>query len=193
MMEHLTANEEIRELASLFAAGALPPEQEAQFKEHAETCGVCAAEARAFRETVAWLPFASESVAPPPQLREKLLARIRQPELAPGIRVVRADEGSWQPLVPGVVAKRLYEDSAKGTVALLVRMQAGAQYPPHSHADVEHAYVLEGELHFGDLILRAGDYQCALPSSTHRSSHTVNGCTVLIIASQQNAMLPWTR
>jgi hypothetical protein len=41
--------------------------------------------------------------------------------------------------------------------------------------------------------LHPGGYQCAPHSTTHRSSHTVNGCTVSIGASQQNAMLPWTR
>jgi anti-sigma factor ChrR (cupin superfamily) len=193
MTAHQTANDEVRELASLFAAGALPPREEAEFQEHVTSCGVCAEEARAFREAAGWLLFASEGAAAPPHLREKLLARIRQPDPPQGIQIVRADEGAWQTLVPGVVAKRLYEESPTGNVALLVRMEPGAKYPPHSHADVEHCYVLQGELHFGDLVLYPGDYQCALPSTNHRDSHTVNGCMVLIVASQQNAMLPWTR
>jgi len=193
MTAHQTANDEVRELASLFAAGALPPHEEAEFEEHVKGCGVCAAEARAFREAAGWLPFASEGVAAPPHLREKLLTRIRQSEPPPGIQIVRAGEGAWHTLVPGVTAKRLYRESPSGNVALLVRMEPGAKYPPHTHAGVEHSYVLEGELHFGDLVLYPGDYQCALPSTGHRDSHTVNGCMVLIIASQQNAMLPWTR
>ncbi|MGD0363162.1 MAG: cupin domain-containing protein [Bryobacteraceae bacterium] len=193
MTAHQTATDEIRETASLYAAGALPTDEEERFREHLRTCRVCAEEARVFRETAAWLLFASEGVAAPPRLRDKLLARIQQPEPLPGIQVVRAAEGSWQTLVPGVVAKRLYRESATGDVALLVRMEPGAEYPPHSHADVEHCYVLEGDLHFGDLVLRPGDYQCAPAATTHRSSHTVNGCTVLIVASQKNAILPWTR
>ena len=106
---------------------------------------------------------------------------------------MRANQGAWHTLVPGVTAKRLFAESPAGNVALLVRMEPGAKYPPHSHADVEHCYVLEGELHFGDLVLHPGDYQCAMASTKHRDSHTVNGCMVLIVASQQNAMLPWTR
>jgi quercetin dioxygenase-like cupin family protein/bacterioferritin-associated ferredoxin len=190
---HHTATDEIRERASLFAVGALPSDEAAEFREHLKNCGVCAEEARAFLDAASWLPFATDGVAAPSHLREKLMARIQQPDPPPGIQVVRAAEGAWHTLVPGVVARRLYEESPSGNVALLVRMEPGAQYPPHSHADVEHCYVLEGELHFGDLVLRPGDYQCALPSTTHRDSHTVNGCTVLIIASQKNAMLPWTR
>jgi quercetin dioxygenase-like cupin family protein len=193
MTEHQTANEEVRGLASLFAAGALAPDEEENFREHVKGCGVCAAEVHAFREAAGWMPFAFEDAAAPPHLREKLLARIRQLEPPQGIRVVRANEGAWHTLVPGVTAKRLYAESPSGSVALLVRMEPGSKYPPHSHADVEHCYVLEGELHFGDLVLRPGDYQCAMASTKHRDSHTVNGCMVLIIASQQNATLPWTR
>ena len=193
MTEHRIANDEIRGLASLFAAGALAPDDEARFQEHAKTCGVCADETRAFRDAASWLLFASEAVAPPHSLRDKLMARIRQPGPPPGIQIVRSGEGAWHTLVPGVVAKRLYADAPGGNVALLVRMEPGAKYPPHSHADIEHCYVLEGDLRFGDLVLNAGDYQCAFPSTDHRDSHTVNGCMVLIIASQQNAMLPWTR
>lgn len=193
MTEHQIANDEVRELASLFAAGALSPDEEAQFRAHAKECGVCASEAAAFRDAASWLAFANVSAAPPRQLRDKLLARIRQPEPPPGIHVVRAGEGAWHPLVPGVTARRLYADSSAGTIALLVRMEPGAKYPPHSHADVEHCYVLEGDLRFGELVLQPGDYQCARASTDHRDSHTVNGCMVLIIASQQNAMLPWIR
>jgi anti-sigma factor ChrR (cupin superfamily) len=192
MTQHQTSNDDISERASLFATGALPPDEEARFSQHAKSCAVCAEEARTFEEAASWMPLASDAVAAPPHLREKLLARIQEPAPPPGIQVTRASEGEWQTLVPGVVAKRLYQEASTGTVTMLVRMAPGAQYPPHSHADEEHCYVLQGELHFGDLILRPGDYQCARASTTHRSSHTVNGCMVLIIASQQNAMLPWT-
>jgi hypothetical protein len=190
---HQTTDEEVRELASLFATGALPPDEGAEFQEHVKTCDVCAGESRAFGDAVSWLPFSSDGVPAPPHLREKLLSRLRRPGPPPGIQVTRANEGAWYPLVPGVSAKRLYAGSPDGSVALLVRMEPGAKYPPHSHADVEHCYVLEGELHFGDLVLYPGDYQCAMASTDHRDSHTINGCMLLIVASQQNAMLPWTR
>ncbi len=193
MTAHRTATGKIREQASLLAAGALPPAEETAFLAHAQTCGVCAAELQSFRETAAAMPFASPAFPAPSGLREKLMARVLQPTPPQGIQVVRAGDGDWLTVVPGVTAKRLHQESPGGNVVLLVRMEPGAQYPPHTHADVEHCYVLEGELHFGDLILRPGDFQCALPSTTHRDSHTVNGCKVLIVASQKNSLLPWTR
>jgi anti-sigma factor ChrR (cupin superfamily) len=193
MTEHQTANEEASELASLCAVGSLPREEEAEFREHIKSCGVCAADEQSFRAVAGWLPFELEGVCAPPHLREKLLARIRQPEPPPGVQIVRAGEGDWRTLLPGVTAKRLYAESPAGNVALLVRMEPGAKYPPHSHANIEHCYVLQGDLRFGDLVLNPGDYQCAIASTDHRDSHTVDGCLVLIVASQHNAMLPWTR
>jgi anti-sigma factor ChrR (cupin superfamily) len=191
-MEHVAVTDEIQKKASLSAAGALPPKEEREFREHLKSCRVCAEELRAFLEAASCRPLALETAAPPQGLRARLLARI-QGELPPGISVVRAAEGEWQPLgVPGVTAKTL-SVQPDGNVAMLVRMTAGAAYPPHRHADLEHCYVVEGDLHFGDLVLHAGDYECALASSNHPVSHTENGCMVLIIASQRNTMLPWTR
>lgn len=192
MIVHETASEEIIERASLYASGALSAGEEAEFRAHAERCTVCAAEARAFTEAVSWLNFTAATPAPA-GLRDRLLARIQQPQVPEGIRVVRADQGEWRPLMPGVAARNLNFDNASGQIAMLVRMEAGAQYPPHSHGDIEHCYVLQGDLRFGDLVLGPGDYQWANVSTNHRDSHTDGGCMVLIIASQRNTMLPWNR
>lgn len=191
-MQHPAVTEEILELASMFAAGALSLEQEKEFQEHLHGCPLCEEEARAFQEAASRLPLASGGVAAPTPVRDKLMARIRQSQPAADVRIVRAAEGSWREMIPGVVAKRLWADPAGGSAATLLRMQAGAQFPPHWHADIEHCYVLEGDLHFGDLTLGPGDYQCAMAATTHITSHTEQGCMVLIVASQQNQILPWT-
>lgn len=192
-MRHATVNDEVRELASLFAAGALSPEEETKFQQHLNSCDSCAQEAQAFREALSWLPLASAGAVAPARVREKLMARIQPPKPVEDVRIVRADEGAWRNLVPGVVAKRLYAEPADGNAVMLVRMEAGVQFPPHWHADVEHCYVIEGDLRFGDLVLGPGDYQCAMACTTHIASHTEKGCMVLIVASQQNQILPWTR
>ena len=186
-------NDEIRELASMYAAGALSPPEEVEFRQHLNSCGVCAEEARAFAEAVSWLPSSRSGTQWHARVRERLLVRIQQVNPPTDVRIVRADQGAWHAMVPGVMAKRLYTESAEGNAAMLLRMEAGAQFPPHWHADVEHCYVLEGDLHFGDLVLGPGDYQCAMASTTHITSHTEKGCMVLIVASQQNQILPWTR
>src|SRR5437868_6478856 len=108
MTHHPTVNDEVRELASLFAAGALPQAEADQFREHLNSCTVCAQETRSLQETISLLPFSGATTPAPAHVREKLMARIGRQNPPVGIRVVRAQEGEWFPLVPGVIAKRLY-------------------------------------------------------------------------------------
>lgn len=42
-----------------------------------------------------------------------------------------------------------------------VRFAAGASVPDHGHALNEDCLMLQGEMFFGDILLRAGDYQVA--------------------------------
>ena len=46
-----------------------------------------------------------------------------------------------------------------------------------------YALVLEGDLSFGELNLKAGDFHVATPSSSHPPGRTVNGCLVHVIMS----------
>jgi anti-sigma factor ChrR (cupin superfamily) len=191
-MQHNTVTDEIREFASLYAVGALNPEEAGNFERHLrDGCAVCAAEVRAFEETAALLPLASSAAPAPDQVREKLFARVRSGEAPPAAHLVRSGDGVWVSLgVPGVTAKTLFQESAGGNTTMLIRMQPGAVYPPHRHAAIEHCYVLEGDLRFGDLVMRAGDYQCAMGDTTHETSRTEKGCLLLIVASTQNTVLP---
>ena len=190
-MQHDTITDEIREFASMYAVGALSPDETVNFERHLrDGCAVCVAEVRAFEETAALLPLGSSASPAPDQVREKLFARVRSNE-TPAVHLVRSGDGAWASLgMPGVTAKTLFHESPVGNTTLLIRMQPGAVIPPHRHAAVEHCYVLEGDLHFGDLVMHTGDYHCAVGDTTHETSHTENGCLLLIIASTQNTVLP---
>ena len=59
---------------------------------------------------------------------------------------------------------------------LLIRMAPGASYRPHVHYSDEQTLVIEGDLSFGDLDLKPGDFHVAKPSSSHPPGRTVNGC-----------------
>jgi anti-sigma factor ChrR (cupin superfamily) len=83
----------------------------------------------------------------------------------------------------------LFQESPAGNATMLIRMAPGAIYPPNRHAAIEHCYVLEGDLHFGDLVVHAGDHQCAMGGTTHQTSHTEPGCLLLITASLQNSIV----
>jgi anti-sigma factor ChrR (cupin superfamily) len=71
----------------------------------------------------------------------------------------------------------------------LLRMDAGAQSNPHEHTGFEEFLVLEGELIDCDgCCYRKGDFIRLLPGSKH-SSHTPDGCTLLVMLRGNNRLL----
>ena len=71
----------------------------------------------------------------------------------------------------------------------LLRMDAGAQSKPHEHLGFEEFLVIDGELIDCDgTTYRSGDFVRLLPGSKH-SSHTPNGCTLLVIWRGNNRAL----
>ncbi len=100
-----------------------------------------------------------------------------------GSRTVRADEGRWDTICPGIERKTLWHDREKGRITFLIRAQPGAEFPAHQHDDDEEAYVLSGDLSFDDLVLGAGDYHLARPGVRHPVGRTKHGCMLLLTAA----------
>lgn len=159
--------------------------------------------ARAVRETAARLAFAAPPQSPPPALKARLWERLdREAGSCPqvwkfwaadspaALHVVRAGEGAWQTIgLAGIFVKKLYSDPERDSVTLLIRMEPGAEYPAHEHGGPEQCLVLEGDLRVGDLVLHAGDFQCAPAASIHDVSRTTGGCLLLIVSSQHDRLL----
>ncbi len=158
--------------------------------------------AREVRQTAARLAFAAPPQAPPPELKARLWERLEAETGGPQVwkswtadspaplHVVRAGEGTWQTIgLAGIFVKKLYSDPERDTVTMLIRMEPGAEYPAHQHGGPEQCLVLEGDLCVGDLVLQAGDYQCAPPDSIHDVSRTRGGCLLLIVSSQHDRLL----
>jgi anti-sigma factor ChrR (cupin superfamily) len=71
----------------------------------------------------------------------------------------------------------------------LLRMDPGAQSKPHEHMGFEEFLVMEGELIDCDgTSYHSGDFVRFLPSSKH-SSHTPEGCTLLVMLRGNNRAL----
>lgn len=200
-MSHTHAHEEQKELAALYALGALGADEARDFERHlAEGCEACAAELRDFERVAAQLALASAPERPPAGAREKLLSRVaadaarRRTEASPdeappgsagaaSLLVVRREEGVWEETAdPGVFVKLLFADRARKTVTTLVRLEAGARISPHRHLGFEQCLVLEGVMRSGELSLRAGDFNCAAPGSVHEEIYTEGGALLLIVA-----------
>jgi len=88
---------------------------------------------------------------------------------------------SWIPLC-GETGNGSYE-------CFLLRMNAGASSKPHEHTGHEEFLVLDGELIDCDgQVFNSGDYVRFQPGSKH-SSHSPNGCTLLVILRGNNRPL----
>lgn len=171
------------ELASLFASGALPPDERTAFEAHLRTgCVACNAEVRRLSAVTAQLFAAVAPLEPAPAIRAALLNRLAAEP--PGIAIQRAAGASWLPgPMPGVHVRVLFLDQANNRCTILARMEPGRTFPSHTHGCLEESLVLEGDLRCGDLILRAGDYQRAEAGSTHEAQTTEEGCLVLVMCA----------
>ena len=110
--------------------------------------------------------------------RERLKARIL--ERAAGIHVVRADEGLWIDLLPGIRIKRLRAEPGNRRETTLWRLAAGSEIPAHDHDDDEECLVLEGSLEQDGICYRAGDYLHAPKGSLHGPLRVPAGALLLI-------------
>lgn len=111
---------------------------------------------------------------------ERVVGRIRVGDLHdPNIvTTVRASEGEWRAILPGVCAKVLFDDGR--TTTWLARMQAGSRIPAHDHDCDEEFLVLEGAMRIGDMPLGAGDYQHVRAGGHHPDCLSDAGCVVLL-------------
>lgn len=131
-------------------------------------------------EGVAALGLPTDSPAPT-GLWAKLDAQIDA--LTPphhGILTVRADDGAWEDIYPGVTKRQLYADPHQGWRAVMIRMAPGATYPAHAHPGVEECLVLEGEFESGDVTVRQGDFHLAFPDRDHPEIFSQSGAVLYI-------------
>lgn len=197
------------EIAALYIAGALSPDEVAEFERRLDDPRVLA-ELRSLDGVARELYENCPSEPPPAALRAQLLARLDGPasasaptaadvqvwkewrdDQAPGVTVRRAAEGAWDEIgIPGILVRRLFVDQPRNQVTFMVRMAAGTAYPRHRHDGVEECYVLEGELCVGDeLVLRTGDYQRCDLDTIHGVQSTKTGCTLLLVSSLTDDLL----
>ena len=119
--------------------------------------------------------------SPSKELLESVLARIESVGTQlPGSVTLRGEEAGWAPLSEGVSFRVLREETNTGRQSLLIRMQPGAVYQPHHHDTDEECLVIEGDLRFGNLELRAGDFHVAFKGTVHPTSRTITGCLLHI-------------
>jgi anti-sigma factor ChrR (cupin superfamily) len=194
-----TTEEQMQEMMALYALGALADDEAWALENHlAENRNGLAEDLKAFETVAAYLAFAAPEQNPPVELRQNLLALVAQeaptankqtfslpvtlPPQFSQFFSLRANEGEWQEFGPGMSARTLFADHARGIVTSLVRMMPGTALPPHKHTGEEQLYILEGDCFIHDTKLGPGDFYHASAGSIHESTYTVGGTTFLLIA-----------
>ena len=83
--------------------------------------------------------------------------------------------------VPGMSWHKIsYSKENEGQGTYVLKMEPGTKSLPHKHTGFEEFLMLEGELIDPDgKIFKKGDFISFEPGSKH-SSHTINGCLVLV-------------
>ena len=92
--------------------------------------------------------------------------------------------------IPGMNWHKIsYDKKNGGQGTYLLRMDPGAKSLPHKHTGFEEFLMLDGELIDPDgKIFKKGDFISFEPESKH-SSHTTNGCLVLVFMRGINRAL----
>ena len=104
-------------------------------------------------------------------------------------QMVRSNEIEWKSLVSideadvkGVYVKSLmFDEAAQRSPTILLKFEAGASYPLHTHPGGEEVFVLEGDIHLGKDHLHAGDYLFTAPDNLH-AARTDGGCVLFLKA-----------
>jgi len=180
----LTRPEDTQELATGLALGTLDADErlraldleqrEPELRRAVENIE------RRLAPLVALLP----EIAPPPDAFAGIEARIQSAQAAlPGTITLRAGSYDWQPLAEGVDAAILWRNQQTKRQSMLIRMQPGANYESHEHDDDEECLVIEGDLVFGQLLLKAGDFHFAPKGRTHPPAFSPSGCLLFVTAA----------
>lgn len=181
----------VEEFAAPYALGALDDAEAKQFERSLDTTpGAVHGLVGAFQDVAAELAFAGAAVAPPMSLKARLMSRIAgEPQDSPAAKpfvFVRASEGNWREVEPGVSIKVLFYDSRAHRVTTLVRLAPGGRFSAHRHEQMEELYVLEGRCVCAGEQLQAGDYHRAAPASVHPVTYSEHGCLALVMTSSGN-------
>ena len=97
-----------------------------------------------------------------------------------GFVTVRADEGEWIVLAPKIEKKLLFLDRERSVEAYLLRIHPGGEVPRHVHQADEYCLVLEGDVSFDDIHLKAGDFHLARRDSWHETARSQGGALLYL-------------
>ncbi len=136
------------------------------------------------------LSEALKPCSPSEGMEQRLAERLRQSISAtqrPNIKVQRAADGRWVPIMPGVEVRILHHNAATGHVTSLWRLAAGATLPAHDHDHAEEeCLIIDGDIRHDGHCYGAGDYMIGSRGSHHSEISSRDGGTMLLRGSDQH-------
>jgi len=155
------------------------------------------------QKTLDQLVLAGPSATPPPALKDKVLGRLQAragtasslgrqslPGALQGLRFQGSSNADWKELpVRGAFIKLLSLQADHGYAVLLGKLDPGVRYPAHTNVGPEDFYILTGDLHVGDQVLRAGDFHHADAGSHHEENYSVEGCTLVAVLTTDDPLV----
>jgi anti-sigma factor RsiW len=148
----MSDHEELEGSVAAWVLGALDPEEAATVRAHAEACPICREVAVRLRRVVGALPLVVDELAPPPRLRDRVLAAAatrRSPESPVAGRVARPSlKAAPQGRMSGIRRMPAYAIAAVAVLALLTGVVIGqiAHTPPPSTTSQVGRFTLAGHL-----------------------------------------------
>ncbi len=175
------------ELVCLYAMQALEPGELPAAEAQIAACAECRRELAGYLDAlVAW---PADVLRPPAALWDRLAERVRAARgAAVASTPARWEEPAWREVAPGISVKLLASDPARDLVSMLVRLEPGIEYPPHTHAGVEELHLLDGELWINDRKLVPGEYSRAEPGTGDWRVWSETGCTCVLITSPSDVL-----
>lgn len=179
------------EMTSAYALQALPAAELGETEAHIAGCPACRIELEGLRALVnRFAAWPADVVRPTQSLRRQLAERIADES---GAEILLPDqpewsEPPWEKVAPGIECKLLAADEERHRVSMLVRLEPGASYPPHTHAGVEELHLLDGELWIDGRKLAPGDYNYGAPGAGDDSVWSETGCTCVLVTSTRDVL-----
>lgn len=135
------------------------------------------------------LARAADDGAPRPEVRARLMSRVREGGLPQGFSFRLESDDDWLPHpVPGIRMKVLAMDRTRGIATLLLDVAPGAVFPAHHHSSDEECYVISGTLIACGRSIGPGDFHHADAGSDHGELRTETGCRVLLVVEPEDYM-----
>ena len=192
MSESLDRNPCARsELTCAYAIRALPSIEADHAEQHIASCPDCRRELEALRGVARALPaWPTPVVQPSRSLQARLAERIAahtggKPVMPPARQY---SEPEWENVAPGIWCKLLATDTERHRISMLVRLEPGASYPPHTHAGVEELHLLDGELWIDERKLFPGDYNYGAPGAGDKRVWSETGCSCVLVTSTKDEL-----